>query len=38
MLAPAFDDIVTQVQALVANEHGRPGNERADFILVLATE
>ncbi len=32
------DDVVAQLDAFIANEHGRPGNELADFVLRLAAE
>src|SRR3546814_3167838 len=39
---PAFDlladDVVAQLDAFVADEHGRPGNQLADFMLRLAAE
>src|SRR6266851_7857148 len=32
------DDVHAQLDALVANEDGRPGNELADLVLALAAE
>src|SRR3546814_2526837 len=32
------DDGVAQLDAFVADEHGRPGNQLADFVLRLAAE
>src|SRR5690606_4425690 len=32
------DDVVTQVDAFIADEHRRPGDKLAHFMLVLATE
>jgi len=32
------DDVLAQLDAFVANEHGRPGNQLAHFVLALATE
>src|SRR3546814_7426358 len=32
------DDVVAQLDAFVADEHGRPGNQLADFMLRLAAE
>src|SRR3546814_9034642 len=32
------DDVVAQLDAFVADEHGRPGNQLADFVLRLAAE
>jgi hypothetical protein len=32
------NDVVAELDALVANEHGRTGNELAHFVLALATK
>ena len=32
------DDVVAELDALVADEHGRAGNELAHFVLTLAAE
>src|SRR5258708_27456311 len=37
-LALLVDDVLAQLDAFVANEHARPGNQLAHFVLALATE
>src|SRR5262245_47437135 len=37
-LVPLADDVHAQLDALVANEDARAGNELADFVLALAAE
>jgi hypothetical protein len=32
------DDVVTQIDTLIADEHRRPGNQLADFVLRLSAE
>src|SRR5258706_2530263 len=37
-LALLVDDVLAQLDAFVANEHSRPGNQLAHFVLALAAE